>query len=49
MNSWLLAYTGPEGNGGYAVIETDTVLDAIRQFRLWFGYAFTLQSVMPAP
>ena len=44
--TFLLGYEGPDGVGGYAEINADRDLDAVRSFREWFGYAFRLVSIM---
>lgn len=44
--SFLIGWTSPEGHGGYSEVRADRDLDAIRQFRLWFGSAFHISQVM---
>lgn len=43
--TFLIAWTDPDGNTGYSNIHADTVLDAVRAFRLMFGYAFKTEYV----
>lgn len=47
--SWLLAYQDPDGHTGYAVFQADTELDAVRDFRVTFGYSWRLLQSGPAP
>lgn len=46
MTVWLVAWTSPDGEGGYSAIRTERFADAMRQFRLWLGYGFHVDYVM---
>lgn len=44
--SFLIGYTDPDGNGGYATIEARDVLDSCRVFRFMFGAHWKITQII---